>query len=68
MPSKIDATLIPGDGIGPEIVDATLAVLDALGAPFRWDRQIAGLEGVHARRRSAAAGDAATASNAPGSR
>jgi isocitrate/isopropylmalate dehydrogenase len=36
----------PGDGIGPEIVDATLAALDALGAPFEWDRQIAGLEGV----------------------
>ncbi|WP_039738694.1 isocitrate/isopropylmalate family dehydrogenase, partial [Saccharomonospora halophila] len=24
--------LIPGDGIGPEIVDATVSVLDALGA------------------------------------
>jgi isocitrate dehydrogenase (NAD+) len=46
MPASIPATLIPGDGIGPEIVDATLAVLDALGAPFAWDRQIAGLEGV----------------------
>jgi isocitrate dehydrogenase (NAD+) len=46
MPQAIPATLIPGDGIGPEIVDATLAVLDALGAPFQWDRQIAGLEGV----------------------
>ncbi|WP_280155578.1 isocitrate/isopropylmalate family dehydrogenase [Piscinibacter sp. XHJ-5] len=43
---RIPATLIPGDGIGPEIVDATLAALDALGAPFEWDRQIAGLEGV----------------------
>jgi isocitrate dehydrogenase (NAD+) len=43
---KIPATLIPGDGIGPEIVDATLAALDALGAPFEWERQIAGLEGV----------------------
>ncbi len=46
MPQSIPATLIPGDGIGPEIVDATLAVLDALGSPFQWDRQIAGLEGV----------------------
>jgi len=46
MPNTIPATLIPGDGIGPEIVDATLAVLDALGAPFEWDRQVAGLEGV----------------------
>jgi isocitrate dehydrogenase (NAD+) len=42
----IPATLIPGDGIGPEIVDATLAALQALGAPFEWDRQIACLEGV----------------------
>jgi isocitrate dehydrogenase (NAD+) len=46
MTQSIPATLIPGDGIGPEIVDATLAVLDALNAPFIWDRQIAGLEGV----------------------
>jgi isocitrate dehydrogenase (NAD+) len=46
MPTTIPATLIPGDGIGPEIVDATLAALSALGAPFEWDRQIAGLEGV----------------------
>jgi isocitrate dehydrogenase (NAD+) len=46
MINPIHATLIPGDGIGPEIVDATLAALDALGAPFVWDRQIAGLGGV----------------------
>ncbi|MGB6309305.1 MAG: isocitrate/isopropylmalate family dehydrogenase [Steroidobacteraceae bacterium] len=46
MPQTIPATLIPGDGIGPEIIDATLAVLKALGAPFEWDTQIAGLEGV----------------------
>jgi isocitrate dehydrogenase (NAD+) len=46
MSTAIPATLIPGDGIGPEIMDATLAALDALGAPFAWDRQIAGLEGV----------------------
>jgi len=46
MTQSIPATLIPGDGIGPEIVDATLAALDALDAPFIWDRQLAGLEGV----------------------
>ncbi len=40
------ATLIPGDGIGPEIVDATLAVLDAVGSPFEWDRQVAGLQAM----------------------
>ncbi len=43
---QIPATLIAGDGIGHEIVDATVAVLEALGAPFQWDHQIAGLEGV----------------------
>lgn len=48
MTLRIPATLIPGDGIGPEIVDATLAVLDALDAPFEWDRQVAGLAGVEA--------------------
>ena len=46
MIQRIPATLIAGDGIGPEIIDATLAALDALQAPFEWDRQTAGLEGV----------------------
>jgi isocitrate dehydrogenase (NAD+) len=46
MPQTIPATLIPGDGIGPEIVDSAVAVLKALGAPFEWDTQIAGLEGI----------------------
>ena len=48
MSKPIPATLIPGDGIGSEIVDSTLAALDALKAPFEWDRQIAGLGGVKA--------------------
>jgi len=34
------------DYFGPEIVDATLAALEALGSPFQWDTQVAGLEGV----------------------
>ena len=46
MTQSIPATLIPGDGIGPEIVESVLAALDALGAPFQWERQAAGLEGV----------------------
>ena len=37
------ATLIPGDGIGPEITEATLAVLDAAGVEFEWDHQTAGM-------------------------
>jgi len=40
---KIPATLIPGDGIGPEIVKATLKVLSALDAPFEWEEKIAGM-------------------------
>ena len=45
---QIPTTLIAGDGIGPEITEATLAVLDALGAPFVWDSQVAGAAGVAA--------------------
>jgi len=35
-------TLIPGDGIGPAITDATVRVLEAAGASIEWDRQEAG--------------------------
>lgn len=44
--TSIPATLIPGDGIGPEIVEATLQVLEALGAPFAWETRAAGMAGV----------------------
>jgi isocitrate dehydrogenase (NAD+) len=43
---QIPATLIPGDGIGPEVVAATVQVLDALGSPFVWDVQHAGIAGA----------------------
>ena len=36
MAIKIPATLIPGDGIGPEIVDAALAVAHRLPSMFGW--------------------------------
>ena len=35
-------TLIPGDGIGPELADATRGVLEATGIGFEWDVQEAG--------------------------
>ncbi|HYJ78196.1 MAG TPA: isocitrate/isopropylmalate family dehydrogenase [Longimicrobiaceae bacterium] len=35
-------TLIPGDGIGPEITEAVVRVLDAAGADIRWERAKAG--------------------------
>ncbi len=39
-------TLIPGDGIGPSITDATVRIIEASGASFEWDRQTAGQAGV----------------------
>jgi isocitrate dehydrogenase (NAD+) len=35
-------TLIPGDGVGPEICEATVRVLEATGVEFDWDVQQAG--------------------------
>ncbi len=43
LPASIPATLIPGDGIGPEVVEAVVEILDALGSPFVWDRQEGGM-------------------------
>jgi len=37
-------TLIPGDGIGPEVADATVRVLEATGLKFEWERFRAGAE------------------------
>jgi isocitrate dehydrogenase (NAD+) len=43
---RIPATLIPGDGIGPEIVGVVCAVLEALDAPFEWETRQAGQAGI----------------------
>ncbi len=43
MPA-IPATLIPGDGIGPEVMEAAVAVVEATGVEFDWDRQEAGMD------------------------
>jgi isocitrate dehydrogenase (NAD+) len=45
---KIPATLIPGDGIGPEVMESVVQVLDALGQPFAWDVQHGGLAAIEA--------------------
>ncbi len=42
----IAATLIPGDGIGPEIVEAVKTVLGAMGSPFDWDLQQGGMAAI----------------------
>jgi isocitrate dehydrogenase (NAD+) len=41
-------TLLPGDGIGPEVVRATLRVLEATGVAFEWDEQPAGMAAYEA--------------------
>ena len=42
-----EVTLIPGDGTGPELIDATRRVLEATGVQFDWDEHPAG-EDVYA--------------------
>ena len=42
MPKTHRVTLIPGDGTGPEISEATRRVLEATGVSFDWDVQHAG--------------------------
>jgi isocitrate dehydrogenase (NAD+) len=39
-----DVTLIPGDGTGPELAEATRRVLEATGVDFNWDRHEAGID------------------------
>jgi isocitrate dehydrogenase (NAD+) len=46
IPQSIPATLIPGDGIGPEITTAVVQILDALGKPFAWEVQQGGMAAV----------------------
>ena len=43
-------TVIPGDGIGPEVTDATLTVLKAAGADLEYDMQQAGLIALQKQR------------------
>jgi len=44
MPQTV--TLIPGDGIGPDITRAVVRVLEAAGAELEWDEKPAGLSAV----------------------
>ncbi len=43
-----DVTLIPGDGIGPEITAQTVKVLEATGLRINWDEEVAGMAAVDA--------------------
>ena len=39
-------TLIPGDGIGPEVTEAVLRILSAAGVVIEWDKHVAGVLAV----------------------
>ena len=41
-----NVTLIPGDGIGPSIMEAAVKVLEATGVKFSWDERLAGMAAV----------------------
>ena len=41
-------TVIPGDGIGPEVIDATLEILRGAGADLEYDMQLAGIAALDA--------------------
>ena len=54
-------TFIPGDGVGPELSEATRRVLEGTGVEFDWDVQDAGAEvndqyGTQAISRSGSSG------------
>src|SRR5438045_9048307 len=38
---SIPVTLIPGDGIGPEVVNAAVEAIEAAGARLQWERAAA---------------------------
>jgi len=44
--AKHKITLIPGDGIGPEITSATVRVLEASGADIEWETYILGAQAL----------------------
>src|SRR5213082_2027220 len=43
---SIRVTLIPGDGIGPEVVNAAVEVIEAAGCKLAWERAAAGASAV----------------------
>jgi isocitrate dehydrogenase (NAD+) len=59
-PSKRRVTLIPGDGIGPEVAAATVRLLEAAGAEIEWEERIA--QPIAGRRREDVHADPVVAS------
>lgn len=46
--APVAVTVIPGDGIGPEVVEAARYVLEAAGVPFAWETVPAGATAIDA--------------------
>ena len=44
MAQSYKVTLIPGDGIGPEVTQAAVRILEATGVKFEWETFAAGAE------------------------
>jgi len=44
VPARFPVTLIPGDGIGPEVVASARAIVEATGAPIDWEDAEAGAD------------------------
>ena len=42
-------TLIPGDGIGPEVTGAVVAILEATGVEIEWEKYVVGAEALAAK-------------------
>ena len=42
MTKTYAATLIEGDGIGPEVIGAAVQIVEAAGVPVQWERQVMG--------------------------
>ena len=40
-------TLIPGDGIGPEVMKPTLKLIEAAGVNIEWDSHLAGADALN---------------------
>jgi isocitrate dehydrogenase (NAD+) len=43
---KHKITLIPGDGIGPEVTKPTLEIIKAAGVKIEWETYLAGAEAL----------------------
>jgi isocitrate dehydrogenase (NAD+) len=50
MPSSYTITLIPGDGIGPDISSAARRMIDATGVKIEWEVQEAGLKAIETHK------------------